>query len=127
MRIKRFSFRAWDSNTKTMVYPDGKNYGFKIIDSQSDVMMWFEDEYIMQSTGLNDKNEKEIYEGDIVKRTLDVGFPTERCKNWVIKWGSWCYMRYSDENNGFGFDAIDARTNCEVIGNIYENPELLNV
>lgn len=66
---------------------------------------------IMQYTGLTDKNGKEIYEGDLVRMFADSLNGEETVE---VKWrkeGFWEYFN--------GFD------NCEVIGNIHENPELL--
>lgn len=78
---------------------------------------------IMQSTGLKDKNGKEIYEGDIVKSGF---YGTEMiCEVKYEKFSDCC-------TGGIGFVAMyDESTyvdfeECEVIGNIYENPELIN-
>ena len=88
---------------------------------------------IMQSTGLGDKNGKEIFEGDVVSRNS--GMPS------VVKFGKWIYEEdfgYKIKNIGFhlnssydddewfqAMDYEDIRKNYEVIGNIYENLELL--
>ena len=60
---------------------------------------------LLQFTGLLDKNGKEIYEGDIVRR--------EDSLNWIVKW------------EGQGFEPIELEK-WEIIGNIHENPELLS-
>lgn len=75
----------------------------------------------MQYTGLNDKNGKEIYEGDIVQFTIeheeeidDVTYKE------AVHFSEGCF-------NVDGEVPLNAFSDeCEVIGNIYENPELLN-
>ncbi|MDS3910716.1 YopX family protein [Staphylococcus hominis] len=72
---------------------------------------------IMMSTRLKDKNGTEIYEGDIVKNIYD--------EIYVVKWldaGFYLEERY---NGGFDYSELHFGNNKEVIGNIYENPELL--
>ena len=77
-----------------------------------------EDWKLMQFTGLLDKNGKEIYEGDVVTRA-GAGFATRR--NTVSYMDSgFSPFAYDD----FGDEGY-AASSCEVIGNIYENPELL--
>ena len=74
---------------------------------------------IMQFTGLLDKNGKEIYEGDIVRSILP-GSP-ELVKDFVIEWEV-------DKTSGtVGFTVLLREEDREVIGNIYENPELLDI
>ncbi|WP_298784389.1 YopX family protein [uncultured Campylobacter sp.] len=74
---------------------------------------------IMQYTGMEDKNGREIYEGDIIKYD-DAGGEAHTQ-----------VVRYDDEMGAFGCDrgALMDHFNCmweiEVLGNIYENPELL--
>jgi len=73
---------------------------------------------LMQYTGLKDKNGKEIYEGDLFNYMCDDGCIEKNCEvvfndgAFRTRWG--CLIK----------DIIDWE--FEVIGNIYENPELLN-
>ena len=75
-----------------------------------------EDFVIQQFTGLTDKNDKEIYEGDICN-TRDGDLLT------CYDYNSFIYMvLFSEEHSGVnGY----SQKELEVIGNIYENPELL--
>ena len=114
--MREIKFRAWNIPTKQFRYypslgainmEDSRNIELQNTD-------W------MQFTGLRDKDEKEIYEGDIIKcmrEQLLWKWP-EKDRPFVVDWM---------EATGFypfNQDASLAK-DCEVIGNIYENPELL--
>ena len=75
-------------------------------------------ETLSQFTGLKDKNGKEIYEGDII------AYPKSGYKDYKTKviWNN-DWLRY-ETKDGLGFSMAYG---VEVIGNIYENPELLEV
>lgn len=96
-------------------------------------------ETIGQYTGLKDKNGVKIYESDIVnfQHIDDYGYMTNVFQNGfyrgVVKWGEH-YPAFDifdiKDNSTFGFDcnifSMESDIVIEVIGNIYENPELLN-
>ena len=71
--------------------------------------------YIEQYTGLKDKNDKEIYEGDILRRSEEGGFDIVGGVEWSEKAARFWVKRYYYPNGN----------KWEMIGNIHENPELL--
>lgn len=82
---------------------------------------------LMQFTGLKDKNGVEIYEGDILKCERDYW---ETPRNLVVEWNEDCWSLLKTDNpvdsevlnHNSSFNVPEYQR--EVIGNIYENPEL---
>ena len=124
--MREIKFRAWHKEEKII----GEVLGIDILHkeiffSNEDVDCYehsdFKDIELMQYTGLYDKNEKEIYEGDIVKLRANHGIGV---------------VKYYDEWGAFVIEYIKPRPlavlginyykeDIEVLGNIYKNPELL--
>jgi uncharacterized phage protein (TIGR01671 family) len=132
-------FRVWDKDEEKMDYNVGLvgnrilfEYGdIESDDSSVEAISYVDiDEHnekyfeIMQYTGLKDKNDKEIYEGDIIEITWSYDKSIHKFK-----------VYYDCENAYYslkeiGRDDLDvlcgySKGQIEVIGNIYENPELL--
>jgi uncharacterized phage protein (TIGR01671 family) len=128
MENSRFKFRAWDKSQNKMYQVRGINFDnedlwLKINETQIMGANLFEVE-LMQYTGLKDKNGTEIYEGDIVKYTSEL-------ENGIfeVKYGNCRFYGLWIEANFMGITTdlfyLGCSNELEVIGNIYENPELL--
>lgn len=141
----RFKFRVWHKKRKKMyevlclhvktLFNGGEwatAKGFNII-TQQDIHIQVEpkDGIIMQSTGFKDKNNKPIYEGDIVSVKFETqDFFGEDEYYWTTYKGKIIF-----EKGEIAIDVVDTTRHpislyyhakdCEVIGNIYENLELL--
>ena len=128
--MKELKFRAWDTKYKgwcTHFVID--NYGnahsiFGTISSIEDNQRyWKEHVVIMQFTGLYDRHGKEIYDGDIVKFSgYYFGDTYEKESVEAVYWNH-KEKSYSYNFQNIGFQ--EGPTWCEVIGNIFDNPELM--
>jgi uncharacterized phage protein (TIGR01671 family) len=135
--MREIKFRAWDITNKKMVYEandlrDG--YLIKIdLDGYIDatykqICLDSDDIILMQYTGLTDKNGKEIYEGDIVSV---YGNEEGDADTMIVSWNDKELIYELLNHNGtkqnlYLYEVLDDDNNKTIIiGNIYENPELL--
>lgn len=123
-------YRAWDKIHKTMYEVDdimsidfGKSeICVKTLLFEQTSRYDFDDIVLMQSTGLTDKNGKEIFEGDVVKMAKNVY--SEPTYYEVVRHRGGAYRL---ESKQYGCELWLRHADCEIAGNIYENPELLEV
>ena len=113
--MRQIKFRGWDNQTNEMLSPEqmlaGDGLYFAVSGKNNAVIP-------MQYTGLLDKHGKEIYEGDIV--ALPLRFDGDSTYQPSVSKVVWDYDGWYVEDRGeCPYERL------EVIGNVYENPELL--
>lgn len=122
--MKLPKFRAWFENKKVMSEVKKINFWSEEIDTVAFEGKFLDDGDIklMQATGLFNKNGTEIFEGDILADLDESG--DELVYLYVIyKDGK--FMAVENEERGYFADLVDCTTYHSVVGNIYENAELL--
>ena len=133
--MRTIKFRAWDKEYEKMTYFDDEDYDYRppfvfrldqVFKKDSNYDDYEDFKYndvtdrveVMQYTGLKDKNGAEIYEGDIVYIASEdenaFVLWDKKTARYIIQFKGWC----ADFDNFYGKD-------LEVIGNIYDNPNLL--
>ena len=134
--MRKIKYRAWDDINRIMYYNimvGGFDDTVSLVFIDDEWKNLSGEEILMQYTGLIDRNGKEIYEGDLLQRVQEVGYL------WKVKFGEWCdgskssigfYLERHpmitwNDSKYLDIDIKKAIKSLKVIGNIYENPELL--
>ena len=149
--MREIKFRAWDYEIGIMIYPENESEDHFFEPDRSDGILKAyriydtfdsdgapdrstEEIELMQFTGLKDDHFKEIYEGDVLnhKTTFENNMADRRFRpETEVKVGfeNGCFI---DVNSGISLQErihsiVSHKIDYEIIGNIHENPELLNV
>ena len=134
--MREIKFRVWDKKGRRMCLVAKINFAYlRVTCYEKDKALigyefYFKDIILMQYTGLKDKGGKEIYEGDIVElRNID-----DDPENFTVVWEEIGYFTLKPHIDPEGYiptlgyftdnDLNDSYYTVEVIGNIYENPDL---
>jgi uncharacterized phage protein (TIGR01671 family) len=127
--MRTIKFRAWNKKDKKMLFPDSRicetTAHLGLLDFGETIEFGTHEEWnryeLMQFTGLYDRHGKEIYEGDIVEWETDIDRDYYN--------GPHRFIREEVKFEGGAFYPVCSidEYEFEVIGNIYENPELLKI
>ncbi len=124
-------YRVWDKELQTML-------DVSLIDFKKGVLvgehwefgetnfMSFDEIVLMESTGLFDKNNKEIFEGDVVRQVRTQPTTENETITGVVTMieGAWLIMNDNEQLASYLWSETDEN---EIIGNIYENKDILEV
>ena len=128
---REIKFRAWDEKKGRMVNVGEKRMvedfhsGMEMeVETQSFYILSVYPDTLMQYTGLKDRNGVEIYEGDVVRWWWDHIPEPHYGPNAVVRFGT-IYEGDDHDRTGWVVDDCFVDEKCEVIGNIYENANLL--
>jgi uncharacterized phage protein (TIGR01671 family) len=126
--MREIKFRVWSKDRKMFVMD-----GMSVEDIQEDAthsvhlpMLIKQEECVWQQyTGLKDKNGKEIYEGDLINFSWQAGHKEfYECKNQEVFYNNECASFVFGKDEICMLDRVVYDT-LEVVGNVFENPELL--
>lgn len=117
MKKRQIKFRCWRDTDKSMSFHPEMNMDWHIANNNGENVDVDSGHFLMQFTGLKDRNGKDIYESDIV-RSKTSGEQDDEI--WTVEINP---LSAIASPNGKAFD--NSWIEHEVIGNVYESPELL--
>ena len=130
--MENIKFRVWDKDDEEMrevenIHVGGNRKQVAVWNEENDCCEWVYNYELMQYTGFKDMNGKEIYEGDILKDVLESKNGEKRIYYNEIFYSDGCFqVRDLDNSINFLFEyAHKGVVYMEVVGNVYENPELI--
>jgi len=136
--MREIKFRCWNKERKEMVYGVDLYADGGAFEGTNDNPYDFDRETLGQYTGLKDKNGKEIYEGDILQvstqlRSYEKNYMAELTvpyANYVVIWDdkALCWsapLAFAMDSFKYRLASIHNIEACKIVGNIYENKELL--
>ena len=122
--MREIKFRAWDKENEKMMKVSSislENKEIAVKDFGTYHFFRIKDIELMQYIGLKDKNDKEIYEGDIL-------FFRDENMKYIVVWQDAAFIIKSIEIRKYSEKMCwldDTEICCEIVGNIYENKNLL--
>jgi len=123
---RKIKFRAWDKEEKVMI--DADSFALTNINDFEPISELFESlqEHfvLMQYTGFMDENGKEIYDGDILVYERNYCIP-ESCIVFWAKESGWVVDIQGNDYDGVEPLSEFNEDELKIVGNIYENPELM--
>lgn len=123
--MREIKFRAWDKDSKEMIPLNNIDFEHNIMNKGSLWKSLYSVE-LLQYTWLKDKNGKEIYEGDLVEYCIEWGYwNNDYTIKRTVEYKEWHYNPFIHWHEEFTQKTYPEC--CEVIGNIYENPELVTI
>jgi len=121
--MREIKFRAWEKNLKEMIPVYDIDLVLRQINTDT-VWRKFDEIELMQYTGLKDSNGKEIYVGDICLCDRNINDQSDK-RRFIVEFQGGSYFLDSREERIYLHDLDETQELIEVIGNIYENSELL--
>lgn len=113
--MRKIKFRLFGKNSKEFLRPENQGLDLKELQNVCDIDVW----HVMQFTGFQDSKGVDIYEGDLIEK--DDG---KFVKCGAVSFIHGCWMVASKSGEQY-FNLHWYLSQAEVIGNIYQNPELL--